>query len=451
MSDEVLVRVDNVSKKFCKSLRRSLWYGLCDTARELNPFTPRSSSKTPHSSPTTSDSSPLTPHSSPLTPHPSPNTPHPSPLTPHSSPLTPHPALRADEFWAVRDISFELKRGECLGLIGHNGAGKSTLLKMLNGLIKPDTGRIEMRGRIGALIELGAGFNPILTGRENIYNAGAILGFTKKEIEQRYDEIVEFAEIGDFIDMPVQNYSSGMKVRLGFAVSAQLEPDVLIIDEVLAVGDMGFRIKCLNALGNITKNAAVVFVSHSMPQVARICSSVMLMDRGAEEYGGTDVAHGIDLYLSRFNATEQKDSGSGKAEILSLDVFGCEKLDGIAFIDFGSSFGFDARFQFESTVRKVTFAAVVWNQEMRPVMDLVPLDASEVTDDVPESGLLDYSVRLPQVHLNHGKHTVVLIVKDAESNEILLRRDSAIEFTVRSHKPSWAEVIAPCDVRCQPV
>lgn len=165
MSDDVLVRVDGVSKKFCKSLKRSLIYGAKDVWTELS-----GGGK--------------------------------------------HDELREGEFWAVKDISFELKRGECLGLIGHNGAGKSTLLKMLNGLIKPDQGCIEMRGRIGALIELGAGFNPILTGRENIYNKGAVLGFTKKEIDAKYDAIVDFAEIEEFIDMPVQNYSSGMKVRL---------------------------------------------------------------------------------------------------------------------------------------------------------------------------------------------------------------------------------------------
>lgn len=177
MSD-VLVKVDNVSKKFCKSLKRSLWYGVKDTVGEMFGRTGGCE-------------------------------------------------LRNNEFWAVKDVSFELKRGECLGLIGHNGAGKSTLLKILNGLIKPDQGRVEMHGRIGALIELGAGFNPILTGRENIYNKGAILGFTKKEIDRKFDAIVDFAEIEEFIDMPVQNYSSGMKVRLGFAVSAQMDPDVV--------------------------------------------------------------------------------------------------------------------------------------------------------------------------------------------------------------------------------
>ena len=150
--------------------------------------------------------------------------------------VTPEASLRDGEFFAVKDVSFELRRGDCLGLLGHNGAGKTTLLKMLNGLIKPDAGSIMMRGRVGALIALGAGFNPILTGRENIYINGSVLGLTKKEIDAKIDEIIDFAEIREFIDMPVQSYSSGMAGRLGFAVATALDPDVLIVDEVLAVG-----------------------------------------------------------------------------------------------------------------------------------------------------------------------------------------------------------------------
>src|SRR5690606_6950020 len=205
-------------------------------------------------------------------------------------------SLRKQEFWAVKGVNFTLKRGECLGLVGHNGAGKSTLLKMLSGLIKPDDGVISIKGRVGALIELGAGFNPVLTGRENVYVNGQILGFGRKDIDQKFDAIVEFAEIEEFIDMPVRNYSSGMKVRLGFAVAAQMEPDVLIIDEVLAVGDVGFRAKCLNTINEISRQAAVIFVSHTMPQVARISTKGLLMHKGQTQYYGNDIAKLIELY-----------------------------------------------------------------------------------------------------------------------------------------------------------
>ena len=193
-----LVRVEGVSKIFCRSLKRSLHYGLIDSLSDILPVGKRKYHENGE------------------------------------------PILRKEEFWAVKDVSFELRRGECLGLIGRNGAGKTTLLKMLNGLIKPDKGRIEMRGRMGALIALGAGFNPILTGRENIYVNGSISGLSKKEIEDKIEEIIDFSEIREFIDTPVQSYSSGMPVRLGFAIATALNPDILLLDEVLAVGDTHF-------------------------------------------------------------------------------------------------------------------------------------------------------------------------------------------------------------------
>ena len=271
-SDRLLVRVEGVSKKFCRSLKKSLWYGVCDIASELNPFGRNAVFANPHKTLTTdcsdghgygtaggnqlADSAAfleghsqagLQMDSEKLAAIRSAN--NPSGSAENSSSVliseisgqknsdAPHGAgLRPGEFWAVKDVSFKLRRGECLGLIGHNGAGKTTLLKMLNGLIKPDAESITMRGRVGALIALGAGFNPILTGRENIYINGSVLGLTKKEIDAKIDEIIDFAEIREFIDMPVQSYSSGMAGRLGFAVATALDPDVLIVDEVLAVG-----------------------------------------------------------------------------------------------------------------------------------------------------------------------------------------------------------------------
>jgi lipopolysaccharide transport system ATP-binding protein len=213
--------------------------------------------------------------------------------------------LRAGEFWAVQDVSFELRRGECLGLIGHNGAGKTTLLKMLNGLIKPDRGTITMRGRVGALIALGAGFNPILTGRENIYINGSVLGLTKKEIDEKIDEIIDFAEIREFIDMSVQSYSSGMSVRLGFAVASSMEPDVLIIDEVLAVGDFSFRKKCYERISQLLSKSAVIFVSHQMEQIKRLCRSGLLLEKGSMDKFGSisEVASVYEEKLAGKNET----------------------------------------------------------------------------------------------------------------------------------------------------
>jgi lipopolysaccharide transport system ATP-binding protein len=253
---EVLIKVENVSKKFCRELKRSLWYGVLDLKNEI--------------------------------------------IGNYDEQKIPE--LRKGEFWVNQNISFEVKRGECLGLIGKNGAGKSTLLKILTGLIKPDSGLIELHGRVGALIELGAGFNPILTGKENVFNNGALLGFSKKEMEAKYDEIVAFAELEEFMETPVQYYSSGMKVRLGFAVATHIEPDVLILDEVLAVGDAAFRAKCYNRIGQLRQKAAMIFVSHSMQQVSQICTSVLALEKGEIKWLG-DVGGGVSVYNTQNSST----------------------------------------------------------------------------------------------------------------------------------------------------
>lgn len=284
---EVLVRVEGVSKKFCRSLKKSLWYGLCDIGAELSPI--RREARGPRREVEGGGN-----------------------------------GLRDGEFWAVNDVSFELRRGECLGLIGHNGAGKTTLLKMLNGLIKPDSGKITMRGRVGALIALGAGFNPILTGRENIYINGSVLGLSKREIDEKVDEIIDFAEVREFIDMPVQNYSSGMQVRLGFSVATALQPDVLLLDEVLAVGDMQFYAKCLNTIGKMRRNGtAFILVSHSMLNIARYCDRVAYMKHGSCEYLGATEG-GVARYEKDMSLSEdhrgpspevRQVAGSGRVQI----------------------------------------------------------------------------------------------------------------------------------------
>lgn len=248
MSD-TLITVEHVSKKFCRSLKKSLWYGMRDLAADLMGGRPRR-----------------------------------------------HEYLREDEFWALADVSFTLKRGECLGLIGHNGAGKTTLLKMLNGLIKPDRGRIEIRGRVGALIALGAGFNPVLTGRENIYVNAAVLGLSRKETDAKFREIVDFAELGEFIDTPVQSYSSGMTARLGFSIAAAVQPDILLIDEVLAVGDAGFRFKAYRAIADLLPNSAIILVSHSLPQVAKIATRAMLLAHGRNAIDSPSLDRVFDAY-----------------------------------------------------------------------------------------------------------------------------------------------------------
>jgi lipopolysaccharide transport system ATP-binding protein len=187
-----------------------------------------------------------------------------------------------EEFWALKDVSFEVHKGEVLGIIGRNGAGKSTLLKILSRITEPTRGRVRIRGRVASLLEVGTGFHPELTGRENIYLNGAILGMTKQEIRKKFDEIVAFSEVERFLDTPVKRYSSGMYVRLAFAVAAHLEPEILIVDEVLAVGDAAFQRKCMGKMSDVAKEQGrtILLVSHNMPAVLRVCSKALLLKEG---------------------------------------------------------------------------------------------------------------------------------------------------------------------------
>ncbi|MEP6636812.1 MAG: ABC transporter ATP-binding protein, partial [Acidobacteriota bacterium] len=205
----------------------------------------------------------------------------------------------ASEFWALKNVSFEVKQGEVVGIIGRNGAGKSTLLKILSRITEPTEGRIKIKGRVASLLEVGTGFHPELTGRENIFLNGAILGMHRHEIKAKFDEIVAFAEIEKFLDTPVKRYSSGMYVRLAFAVAAHLEPEILIVDEVLAVGDAEFQKKCLGKMQSVAKGEGrtVLFVSHNMGVISTLCPSVGVIDRGALVFFGA-AADGIGQYVN---------------------------------------------------------------------------------------------------------------------------------------------------------
>jgi len=198
------------------------------------------------------------------------------------------------QLWALKDVSFEVRRGEVVGIIGRNGAGKSTLLKILSRITRPTEGRVGMRGRVGSLLEVGTGFHPELTGRENIYLNGAMLGMRRAEIVRKFDEIVAFAEVERFIDTPVKHYSSGMYMRLAFAVAAHLEPEILVVDEVLAVGDAQFQKKCLGKLGEVAhEGRTVLFVSHQLNQIRRLCATTIWMEQGqVQQFGATTATLG---------------------------------------------------------------------------------------------------------------------------------------------------------------
>lgn len=332
---DILIRCDNVGKTFCRDLKKSLWYGVQDVASDffrLNKRNGQPIESSNQASSSTSDS------------------------------------IRPGEFWAVNGVSFELKRGECLGLIGRNGAGKTTILKMLNGLIKPDRGRIEIQGRVGALIALGAGFNPILTGRENVYVNGSILGLAKKEINDKFDEIVDFAQLNEFIDAPVQSYSSGMQVRLGFAIATVLIcPDVLLLDEVLAVGDASFRHKCYSRINKLMSRSAVILVSHDMGYIGQCATSVAMMNRGqATLYH--DTIEGINAYneANTDSGTEPDDDGSVEAvyapiRSTKVNIMTPEVL-------YGGRLSVEVLIESETEISNAILSFVALNMNEQPVM-----------------------------------------------------------------------------------
>lgn len=230
-------------------------------------------------------------------------------------------------FWALRDLCFTVDPGEALGIIGPNGAGKSTALKLLAGILRPDEGEIQVRGRVAALIEVGAGFHGDLTGRENVYLNGAIMGMTRREIRDRFDDIVAFAGIEDFLDMPVKRYSSGMYARLGFSVAAHVEPDVLLVDEVLSVGDAMFRLRCEERMRAMMKGGtAVVFVTHNLEQMEHVCDRAVVLDSGRSVFVGP-AREAVSHYMQAMSRTftdyrpdllSDKDGSGGEVELVSL-------------------------------------------------------------------------------------------------------------------------------------
>ncbi|WP_413531695.1 polysaccharide ABC transporter ATP-binding protein [Empedobacter brevis] len=381
MEKEILVKVENVSKKFTTKLKDSLKYGFTDIFKSTFGFKVSTE-------------------------------------------------LRKNEFWAVQNVSFELRRGECIGLIGHNGAGKSSLLKVLNGLYAPDKGTIVMKGKVGALIELGAGFNPILSGRENIYNNAAILGFTKEEVNKKMQSIIDFAEIDEFLDMPVQNYSSGMRVRLGFAVAAHLEPDILIVDEVLAVGDLGFVLKCFKKIDELLPNTAVIFVSHSMPMISRICNQIILMDHGKVEYQGTVISKGIELYYNKFSNNESNVVLDDK----SIEIISCSTDLENQTLDRHQDFTIDLEIRIlNSKIKEIPNVYFeIKDKDLRPIAGF-----SALGKDSYNQSSIHYKVKVKNSLLTLGNYVIDVGISDYKNNEPYYRANNLISFISKGERQKW--------------
>lgn len=379
LDDDIAIKVDHVSKKYCKSLKKSMLYGMNDIARNALGFSSHSEK------------------------------------------------LRDGEFWAVDDVSFELKKGETLGIIGPNGSGKTTFLKMLNGIFWPDKGKITVKGKVGPLIGVGAGFHPLLTGRENIYVNGAILGMSKKEIDEKFDDIVAFADIGDFLDSPVRNYSSGMFVRLGFAVAVHCEPDILLVDEILAVGDVGFRAKCYNKIAELQNNCAVVIVSHAMPQISRLCSKTIVMHHGKDKFQSNNIPEAIEEYHGLFDTAESKIMEYGDSKITNIKL-SARKINDY----YGIKFDDDLTIQFDASIEQ-RFKSLEVNVTILSHGMEVIAQCNSKNNNIDVVNLYTqthFSVKIPHLNLNPGNYYISLSIVDAVTNDILCWYHASTKLTV---------------------
>ncbi len=374
MGEHTLVRLEGVGKKYCHSLRRSIRYGLQDIARELVGL------------------------------------------------RVPAGRLRRDEFWALRDMTMDIRRGECLGIIGPNGAGKSTLLKLIDGIFPPDAGLARVRGRVGALIEVGAGFHPMLTGKENIYISGSVLGMKKREIDRKFDEIVAFSELEDFLDMPVKHYSSGMYVRLGFAVAAHVEPDILLIDEVLAVGDMSFTAKCLRHLSGLKQRCAVLLVSHDMRNISRMSDRVLYLDGS-----GSMLLSSPDKAIEQFRADSVTHAAGGNNHSHGpVDIKGVRFDRPIAVYSQSEDVTITIRVDLRTGGVSPVFNVAVHRGD--GVHCFGVLSEPSESDLLP--GEYEVTLQLLDVSLMPGRHEVSVFVLDRDQTALLAFHERIASFVV---------------------
>jgi lipopolysaccharide transport system ATP-binding protein len=331
----------------------------------------------------------------------------PDPYSKIGDDATPQP--RGGQVWALQDVNLEVNEGEILGIIGRNGAGKSTLLKILSRITAPTSGRAIIRGRVGSLLEVGTGFHPELTGRENIYLNGAILGMRRAEVARKLEEIVEFAEVAKFVDTPVKRYSSGMLVRLAFAVAAHLDPEILIVDEVLAVGDIGFQNKCLGKIQDVTRNESrtVVFVSHNMVSVEALCDRVALIHGGRIAYDGE-----VSTAIAKYNASacgaqtvslEDREDRQGSGLVKLVDCyFTGPNREKLSVLSTGKEVSVRLLYRAEPGVRNVGVALNFYEHTDNVLLNVNCVDSGGELSGIPETG--EFVCTIPRFPLRQGRY-----------------------------------------------
>ena len=332
----------------------------------------------------------------------------------------PKQANQKEDFWALNGVNFEVKQGEKVGIIGKNGAGKSTLLKIISRITEPTDGKIEFYGKISSMLEVGTGFNRELTGRENIYLNGAILGMTRAEIDAKFDDILEFSEVGKFIDTPVKRYSSGMFVRLAFAVASHLDPDILLVDEVLAVGDTRFQKKCIQKMRSIADSGkTILFVSHQMNTIRQLCDRVIVLKEGKVIYDG-EVEGGIRLYnseayMEKRNHYEYKDLARlpgytlDKAEILSLDILHNESCIYAA----DESIDFKLKLKIKvPDIGDLSFRMLIWQADETPIETAFTKTFANIND----VGEYEVEATIRNHNLAPGLYKLTLILSGGNSS-----------------------------------
>lgn len=355
------------------------------------------------------------------------------------------------EFWALRDISFEVKKGETVGIIGRNGSGKSTLLQIICGTLNPTSGNITTNGRIAALLELGAGFNPEFTGRENVYMNGALLGMTQSEIDARYDEIAAFADIGDFIEQPVKTYSSGMFVRLAFSVAIHSQPDILVVDEALSVGDIAFRNKCMEAIQNmVARGVTILFVTHDLGTLQLICSRVLWLSNGELRASGDPVSIAQDYYISTLpDAAQATAKGhslppqqdTGKAKFLDLRLLGGE--DGVFRVGQSLRVGFTLRV--DQDLPRLIFAVSIFRADGDWLIGQTSRDEGVIWGAVNAGETCSGILELASLCLAPAEYLVAFAAYSEDYSICFALTDLCLPFSVRSAVPSWGKFRHPCN------